>query len=61
MDLSYTFDNVNALTALADSDDSTYSAVVTCDANGNITEIEERRPSAATSWRASTNTTLTMI
>jgi len=41
--LSYTFDSVNALTALGDSDDATYSAVVTCDANGNITGIDERK------------------
>ncbi|MBN2082526.1 hypothetical protein JW859_10025 [bacterium] len=45
MDLSYTYNNVNSLTAIADSDDANYSATVTCDANGNITEIHEQSAS----------------
>ena len=36
-DLSYTFNNVNQLTAISDSDAATYSAAVTCDANNHIT------------------------
>ena len=41
MDLSYTFNSVNALTAISDSDDGNYSATVTCDANNNITANED--------------------
>ena len=40
--LSYTFNSVNALTQVVDADESTYLATVSCDANGNITAIEER-------------------
>ena len=41
MDLSYTFSNVNALTAIADDDDALYSCAVTSDANNNITAVQE--------------------
>ena len=41
MDLSYTFDTVNALTTITDSDDALYSCTVACDANNNITQIQE--------------------
>jgi hypothetical protein len=39
-DLSYTFTNVNALTALTDADDGNYTATVTRP-NGNITQVDE--------------------
>jgi YD repeat-containing protein len=39
--LSYTFDNVNALTAISDGDDANYSCSVTSDANLNITQVTE--------------------
>jgi hypothetical protein len=40
--LSYTFNNVNALTQVTDADQSDYLATFTCDHNGNITAVEER-------------------
>jgi len=39
--LSYTFNCVNALTAISDGDDANYGCAVTCDANGNITQVDE--------------------
>ena len=39
--LSYTFNSVNALTAISDGDDGNYGCTVTCDANGNITQVDE--------------------
>ena len=39
--LSYTFNSVNALTAISDGDDQGYGCAVTCDANGNITQVDE--------------------
>jgi hypothetical protein len=39
--LSYTFNAVNALTAISDGDDGNYGCTVTCDANGNITQVDE--------------------
>ena len=44
--LSYTFNNVNALTQVTDGDQSDYLATVACDANGNITQIQERTGTA---------------
>ncbi|UNM07828.1 MAG: RHS repeat protein [Planctomycetales bacterium] len=41
MDLSYTMNAVNAMTQITDADDANYNADVTCDANNNITEIDE--------------------
>jgi len=39
MNLSYTFNAMNQLTAISDADESQYGATVTCDANGNITQV----------------------
>jgi hypothetical protein len=39
--LSYTFDNVNALSSITDGDDANYSCSVTSDANLNITQVDE--------------------
>jgi hypothetical protein len=55
MDLTYTFNDVNAMTAIADADDSDYAATVTCDANGNITQIEETDRSARTTATLTTD------
>ena len=41
MDLGYTYNTVNALTAISDADDANYECTVTCDANNNITLVEE--------------------
>ena len=41
VDLSYNFDVLNSPTQVEDADDSTYLCTVTCDANGNITELKE--------------------
>ena len=41
MDLSYTFNNVNALTAIEDANAEFYTCTVTCDANNNITQVVE--------------------
>ena len=40
-DLGYTFDGSSLLTAITDADNGAYSASVTCDANSNITSIDE--------------------
>jgi hypothetical protein len=40
--LAYTYDNNNRLTLITDSDDSSYNCIVTPDANGNLTQIEEQ-------------------
>jgi hypothetical protein len=39
--LSYSFNAVNALTVISDGDDAQYGCTVTCDANGNITQVDE--------------------
>jgi YD repeat-containing protein len=39
--LSYTFNSVNGLTAITDSVETRYTCVVTCDANNNITQLDE--------------------
>ena len=41
MELSYTFNNVNALTAIEDANAEFYTCTVTCDANNNITQVVE--------------------
>ena len=41
MDLGYTYNTVNALTAISDADDANYECTVTCDANNNITLVAE--------------------
>ena len=41
MDLGYTYNTVNALTAITDADDGNYECTVTCDANNNITLVAE--------------------
>ncbi|UNM08208.1 MAG: RHS repeat protein [Planctomycetales bacterium] len=41
MDLGYTFDVRNNMSAISDADDANYAAAVTTDANMNITEIDE--------------------
>ena len=41
MDLSYSFNNVNALTAIEDANAEFYACEVTCDANNNITQVVE--------------------
>ena len=46
--LQYTYDNNNRLTLITDSDDATYNCIVTPDANGNITQIEEQGKFGAT-------------
>ena len=40
--LGYTFNAVNAITQITDGDDAGYLATVTCDQNGNITEVDEK-------------------
>jgi len=39
LNLRYTFNAMNQLTAISDADESQYGATVTCDANGNITQV----------------------
>jgi len=39
--LSYTFNSVNALGAVTDGDSPGYLCSVTCDANGNVTQVDE--------------------
>ncbi len=41
VELSYTYNAMNALTAIADGLDQDYSCAVTCDLNGNITQVVE--------------------
>ena len=41
MDLSYAFTNVNALDYIVDNAAEGYACTVTCDANNNITQVEE--------------------
>ena len=41
MDLSYAFNNVNALTEIVDNNAEFYTCEVTCDANNNITQVVE--------------------
>jgi hypothetical protein len=43
VDLSYTFDVLNAPTTIEDADDESYLCTVTCDANNNITELKEAK------------------
>jgi hypothetical protein len=55
VDLSYTYDVVNALTAVADADDADYSCTVSSDANGNIAEVLEQQWSGGepvAAWQA---------
>jgi hypothetical protein len=47
MNLSYTFNAVNQLTALTDADDANYNATVSCDANNNITSVVETHSTTA--------------
>jgi hypothetical protein len=46
--LSYTFNAVNALTAITDAVETRYTCVVTCDANNNITQLDEVMSGAGT-------------
>ena len=52
--LSYSFNAVNALTVISDGDDAQYGCTVTCDANGNITQVDESqagvRPTPQTNY-----------
>ncbi|MCH7471359.1 hypothetical protein IIA79_00195 [bacterium] len=41
VDLSYTYNVVNQLTAISDAVDANYSCSVTCDADGSITQAVE--------------------
>ncbi|MCH7472226.1 hypothetical protein IIA79_04670 [bacterium] len=47
VDLSYTYDVVNQLTAISDAADTNYNCTVTCDADGNITQAVESYVSLA--------------
>jgi hypothetical protein len=46
--LSYTFNAVNALTAVTDGDEARYAAALTCDQSGNITQVVEVYNNTAT-------------
>ena len=47
VDLSYTYNSVNQLTAISDAADANYNCTVTCDADGNITQAVESYVSLA--------------